>query len=64
LIFLSIDSLEELAKIASVLQLYSYAALNIGCAVLRAAKPDWCRPTYRTPGNPFIQVIATGPASG
>ena len=58
LIFLSIESLEELAKIASVLQLYSYAALNIGCAVLRAARPDWYQPTYRTPGNPFIQIFA------
>lgn len=58
LLFLSIDSLEELAKIASVLQLYSYAALNVGCAVLRAAKPDWYRPTYRTPGYPFIQIFA------
>jgi len=58
LLFLFIDSLENLAKIASVLQLYSYAALNIGCIVLRAASPDWYKPSYRTPGNPFAQVIA------
>ncbi|MDZ7692456.1 MAG: amino acid permease [Balneolaceae bacterium] len=58
LFFLLIESLEDLAKIASVLQLYSYAALNIGCVVLRAANPDWYKPTYRTPGNPFGQVIA------
>ena len=56
--FLLIESLEDLAKIASVLQLYSYAALNIGCIVLRAANPDWYKPTYRTPGNPFGQVLA------
>lgn len=56
--FLLIESLENLAKIASVLQLYSYAALNIGCVVLRAANPDWYKPSYRTPGNPFGQIIA------
>ena len=56
--FLLIESLEDLAKIASVLQLYSYAALNIGCVVLRAANPDWYKPSYRTPGNPFGQVLA------
>src|SRR6056297_1486965 len=56
--FLLIESLEDLAKIASVLQLYSYAALNIGCVVLRAANPDWYKPSYRTPRNPFGQVLA------
>lgn len=57
--FLLIESLEDLAKIASVLQLYSYAALNIGCVVLRAADPDWYKPSYRTPGNPFGQILAS-----
>jgi amino acid transporter/nucleotide-binding universal stress UspA family protein len=56
--FLLIESLEDLAKIASVLQLYSYAALNIGCIVLRAANPDWYKPSYRTPANPYGQIIA------
>lgn len=59
LAFLFLESLEDLAKIASVLQLYSYAALNIGCVVLRAANPDWYKPTYRTPGNPWLQVFAS-----
>jgi len=58
LVFLLIDSLEDLAKIASSLQLYSYAALNIGCVMLRASAPEWYRPTFRTPGNPFLQVAA------
>ena len=56
--FLLIESLEDLAKIASVLQLYSYAALNIGCITLRVAKPDWYSPSYRTPLFPFAQVFA------
>ncbi|MCB0078859.1 MAG: amino acid permease [Anaerolineales bacterium] len=56
--FLAIDSLEELAEIAGVLQLYSYGALNIGCIVLRASSPDWYKPTYRTPGYPFAQLFA------
>lgn len=58
LLFLLLDSLENLAKIASVLQLYSYAALNIGCIVLRVSNPDWYKPTYRTPGSPWLQVLA------
>ena len=57
--FLLLESLEDLAKIASTLQLYSYAALNIGCVVLRAASPDWYKPTYRTPGTPWLQVLAS-----
>lgn len=58
LMLLLIENLETLAKTASVLQLYSYAALNVGCAFLRAAQPDWYRPSYRTPGAPFVQLFA------
>ncbi|MDR9367213.1 MAG: amino acid permease [Balneolaceae bacterium] len=58
LAFLFLESLEDLAKIASVLQLYSYAALNIGCIILRASSPDWYKPTYRTPGTPYLQIFA------
>ena len=56
--FLFIESLEQLAKIASVLQLYSYAALNVGCVALRVAQPDWYEPSYRTPLFPFAQGFA------
>ena len=56
--FLLIESLEQLAKIASVLQLYSYAALNVGCVALRVAQPDWYEPSYRTPGFPVAQFFA------
>jgi amino acid transporter/nucleotide-binding universal stress UspA family protein len=59
LLFLLLDSLENLAKIASVLQLYSYAALNIGCVILKAAGPEWYKPTYRTPGTPWLQILAS-----
>ncbi len=58
LLFITLENLELLAKIASVLQLYSYAALNIGCVILRAAAPDWYKPAYRVPGYPFIPLIA------
>lgn len=58
LLFLLLESLEDLAKIASVLQLYSYAALNIGCITLRVAKPEWYEPSYRTPLFPYAQVFA------
>ena len=56
--FLFIESLEQLAKIASVLQLYSYAALNVGCVALRVAQPDWYEPSYRTPLFPYAQGFA------
>jgi amino acid transporter/nucleotide-binding universal stress UspA family protein len=56
--FLFVESLEDLAKFASVLQLYSYAALNIGCVILRGAGPDWYRPSYRAPGFPLLPIIA------
>lgn len=55
---LLLPNLEELAKIASSLQLYSYAALNVGAVVLRVAGPAWYRPTFRTPGFPVVQGIA------
>lgn len=58
LLLLFIDSLETLAEIASVLQLYSYAALNVGVVVLRAANPEWYRPTFRVPASPFLQMLA------
>ncbi len=58
LCFLLVESLEDLAKIASSLQLYSYAALNLGCIVLRASGPDWYRPSYRTPLYPWAQIFA------
>jgi len=56
--FLLFESLEDLAKIASVLQLYSYAALNIGCVVLRVAQPSWYEPSFRTPLFPIAQIFA------
>ena len=60
MIFITLDDLALLAQIASVLQLYSYAALNIGCIILRAADPDWYEPSYRAPGYPFMQIFAAG----
>lgn len=58
LCFLFVESLEDLAKFASVLQLYSYAALNIGCVILRGAGPAWYRPSYRAPGFPLLPLLA------
>jgi amino acid transporter/nucleotide-binding universal stress UspA family protein len=58
LLLLTIESLETLAEIASVLQLYSYAALNVGAVILRAANPNWYKPTFRVPGAPYVQAFA------
>jgi len=52
-----LPDVEELAKIASSLQLYSYAAINVGCVALRAADPDWYRPTFRVPLTPLPQLV-------
>ncbi len=64
LAFLLIESLEDLAKIASSLQLYSYAALNVGCVVLRASGPGWYRPSFRTPLYPWAQLFAAAACVG
>jgi amino acid transporter/nucleotide-binding universal stress UspA family protein len=57
-LIVALPNLEELAKIASSLQLYSYAAINIACVALRAAAPDWYRPSFRVPFTPVPQLMA------
>ena len=64
LLLLGLDSLEDLAKLASVLQLYSYAALNVGAVALRASGPAWYRPSYRAPGFPFLPLAAAAGCVG
>jgi amino acid transporter/nucleotide-binding universal stress UspA family protein len=57
-LLVALPNLEELAKIASSLQLYSYAALNVACVALRVSAPEWYRPSYRVPLTPFPQLLA------
>ena len=64
LLLLGLDSLEDLAKLASVLQLYSYAALNLGAVALRASAPSWYRPAYRAPGFPLLPLLAAAGCVG
>ncbi len=56
-LIVALPNIEELAKIASSLQLYSYAAINLGAVALRAADPPWYRPSFRVPLSPIPQVI-------
>ena len=56
-LIVALPNIEELAKIASSLQLYSYAAINVGAVALRAADPPWYRPTFRVPFSPVPQII-------
>jgi amino acid transporter/nucleotide-binding universal stress UspA family protein len=56
-LIVALPNVEELAKIASSLQLYSYAAINIGCVALRAADPEWYRPSFRVPLTPLPQIV-------
>ena len=57
-VFLAVQSIQELAKIASSLQLLIYAALNVACVALRGARPRWYRPDYRVPGYPYTPLAA------
>jgi amino acid transporter/nucleotide-binding universal stress UspA family protein len=59
LLIVALPNIEELAKIASSLQLYSYAAINVGAVALRAADPPWYRPSFRVPLSPLPQAIGT-----
>ncbi len=56
-LIVALPNIEELAKIASSLQLYSYAAINVGAVALRAADPPWYRPSFRVPLSPLPQMI-------
>lgn len=56
-LIVALPNVEELAKIASSLQLYSYAAINVGAVALRVADPPWYRPSFRVPLTPFPQLI-------
>lgn len=56
-LIVALPNIEELAKIASSLQLYSYAAINVGAVALRAADPPWYRPSFRVPLSPVPQAI-------
>lgn len=56
-LIVALPNVEELAKIASSLQLYSYAAINVGAVALRMADPPWYRPSFRVPLTPVPQLI-------
>lgn len=63
-ILVAIPALEALSQMASTLQLFSYIALNLGALVLRAANPEWYTPRFRTPGYPWIQLLAAAACFG
>ncbi len=56
-LIVALPNIEELAKIASSLQLYSYAAINVGAVALRVADPPWYRPSFRVPLTPLPQLL-------
>ena len=56
-LIVALPNIEDLAKIASSLQLYSYAAINVGAVALRASDPEWYNPTFRVPLSPVPQTI-------
>ncbi len=47
----------ELAKIASAFQLLVFAFVNLALIAFRESKPSWYRPTFRSPGYPYVQLF-------
>ncbi|MFT4625601.1 MAG: APA family basic amino acid/polyamine antiporter [Myxococcota bacterium] len=47
----------ELAKLASGMQIFVFAVVNACIIVLRESGATWYRPTFRTPGYPFVQIV-------
>ncbi len=49
--------LELLAEVAGFLSLILYALITIATMVMRQAKLDWYRPTFKTPGFPMVPLL-------
>ncbi len=50
---------ESLSSAAGVLTLVNYALVNIAVIVLRMRPPEDYRPSYTTPGYPYLQIVGT-----
>jgi amino acid transporter/nucleotide-binding universal stress UspA family protein len=49
--------LELLAEVAGFLSLVLYALISIASIVMRHARLEWYRPTFRTPGFPLVPIL-------
>lgn len=49
--------LELLAEVAGFLSLVLYSLITLACMIMRYAKLDWYKPSFRTPGYPLVPVL-------
>lgn len=49
--------LELLAEVAGFLSLVLYALITLACIIMRYAKLDWYKPSFRTPGYPLVPLL-------
>ena len=49
--------LELLAEVAGFLSLVLYSLITIACIIMRYAKLDWYKPSFRTPGYPMVPLL-------
>ena len=52
-----VADVESLSSAAGVLTLVNYALVNIAVIVLRMRPPEDYRPSYTTPGYPYLQIV-------
>ncbi|MGD2295343.1 MAG: amino acid permease [Candidatus Aminicenantes bacterium] len=57
LIFLLGRHLELLAEVAGFLSLVLYSLITLACIIMRYAKLDWYKPSFRTPGYPMVPLM-------
>lgn len=49
--------LELLAEVAGFLSLVLYSLITLACIIMRYAKLDWYKPSFRTPGFPLVPIL-------
>jgi APA family basic amino acid/polyamine antiporter len=49
--------LELLAEVAGFLSLILYSLITLACIIMRHARLDWYKPSFRTPGYPLVPVL-------
>ena len=59
IVLVLIADVESLSSSAGVLTLVNYALVNVAVIVLRIRPPEDYRPSFTTPGYPFLQVLGT-----
>jgi len=56
LILIAFVDVENLAKLASAFQILVYSLENLSVIIFRESNSEWYRPTFRSPGYPWMQL--------